>query len=160
MTGTKKRKRKSLSQQPEEPQKRWNREDAEKAIAIEMKFEKNYIPQILIRFPDPEISQQTVQALHSDIKNVYFQIPCTPRFELYNLLNLLSITNLFGFKFVFINFCLFRWCMVKLQPDANIESVVKKLNETLFHGGKLHAEIKKSHIEEKKLEPEYVDPYT
>lgn len=84
MTECKTRKRKLKSQQSGEPQraqKPWNREDAVKAIAAEMELRtpKNN-QQIMIRFPDHEITRQIVQGFHSDIKSVHFHTPCNPRY--------------------------------------------------------------------------------
>ncbi|XP_050540997.1 uncharacterized protein LOC126905393 isoform X2 [Daktulosphaira vitifoliae] len=131
---SKTRKRKLKSQQSGEPQraqKPWNREDAEKAIAAEMELRtpKNN-QQIMIRFPDHEITRQIVQNFHSDIKSVHFHTPCNPRY-----------------------------CYVQVQPNADIESVAKELNETIFQHEKLRVEIKESQFEEKPF-PECIDPYT
>lgn len=83
VTECKTRKRKLKSQQSGEPQraqKPWNREDAVKAIAAEMELRtpKNN-QQIMIRFPDHEITRQIVQGFHNDIKSVHFHTPCNPR---------------------------------------------------------------------------------
>ncbi|VVC43556.1 Hypothetical protein CINCED_3A010011 [Cinara cedri] len=134
VTECKTRKRKLKSQQSGEPQraqKPWNREDAVKAIAAEMELRtpKNN-QQIMIRFPDHEITRQIVQNFHSDIKSVHFHTPCNPRY-----------------------------CYVQVQPNANIESVAHELNETVFQHEKLRVEIKESQFEEKAF-PECIDPYT
>ncbi|XP_050421841.1 uncharacterized protein LOC126834152 [Adelges cooleyi] len=134
VTECKTRKRKVKSQQPGEPQraqKPWNREDAEKAIAAEMELRtpKNN-KQIMIRFPDHEITRQIVQSFHSDIKSVHFHTPCNPRY-----------------------------CYVQVQPNANIDNVAKELNETIFQHEKLRVEVKESQFEEKAF-PECIDPYT
>lgn len=89
VTECKTRKRKLKSQQSGEPQraqKPWNREDAVKAIAAEMELRtpKNN-QQIMIRFPDHEITRQIVQNFHTDIKSVHFHTPCNPRYVLTNI---------------------------------------------------------------------------
>lgn len=134
VTECKTRKRKLKSQQSGEPQraqKPWNREDAVKAIAAEMELRtpKNN-QQIMIRFPDHEITRQIVQNFHTDIKSVHFHTPCNPRY-----------------------------CYVQVQPNANIENVANALNETVFQHEKLRVEIKESQFEEKAF-PECIDPYT
>ncbi|XP_025424988.1 uncharacterized protein LOC112693929 isoform X2 [Sipha flava] len=134
VTECKTRKRKLKSQQSGEPQraqKPWNREDAVKAIAAEMELRtpKNN-QQIMIRFPDHEITRQIVQNFHTDIKSVHFHTPCNPRY-----------------------------CYVQVQPTANIEDVAKELNKTVFQHENLRVEIKESQFEEKAF-PECIDPYT
>ncbi|XP_060859069.1 uncharacterized protein LOC132936367 [Metopolophium dirhodum] len=134
VTECKKRKRRLKSQQsgaPQRAQKLWNREDAVKAIAAEMELRTPRTnQQIMIRFPDHEITREIVQNFHTDIKSVHFHAPCNPRY-----------------------------CYVQVQPSANIENVANALNETFFQHEKLKIEIKESQPEEKIL-PECIDPYT
>ncbi|VVC40987.1 RNA recognition motif domain [Cinara cedri] len=109
----------------------WNYEDAVKAIAAEIELrtpKKN--KQIMIRFPDHEITKQIVQNFHSDIKSVHFHTSYNPRY-----------------------------CYVQVQPNANIENVAHELNETIFQHEKLCVEIKESEYKEKPA-PESIDPYT
>ena len=58
----------------------WNREAAEKALAVEAECQKNAGSNaIVVRFPDPELSKEIVQKFHSTIENVHFQAPCGAR---------------------------------------------------------------------------------
>lgn len=54
---------------------------------MELRTPKNN-QQIMIRFPDHEITRQIVQNFHTDIKSVHFHTPCNPRSvkSSYNLL--------------------------------------------------------------------------
>jgi len=82
MTEDKKWKHKLKSKQSKEPQraqKPWNREDSIKAIAVEKEFRRPKNHQIMIRFPDHEITQEIVQNFHTGIKSVHFQTPTFPR---------------------------------------------------------------------------------
>lgn len=58
----------------------WNREDAMKALALEHECQKSSSDQnVVIRFPDPELSKEIVRKLHPAIESVHFQAPSGSR---------------------------------------------------------------------------------
>jgi CRISPR/Cas system CMR subunit Cmr6 (Cas7 group RAMP superfamily) len=62
------------------PSRPWDRDAAEKALAIEMEYLKALRNQnLIIRFPDPDLNKDIVKAFHPDIVNVHFQVPSGPR---------------------------------------------------------------------------------
>lgn len=68
---------------------------------MELRTPKNN-QQIMIRFPDHEITRQIVQSFHADIKSVHFHTPCNPRYELYYNILFYSI-NIFLFVLLIFN---------------------------------------------------------
>lgn len=63
------------------PSIKWDEKDAEKAIQAEKDFVKNLKKQsLIIRFPDPELSKETVQKFHPQIESVHFPQSSTPRY--------------------------------------------------------------------------------
>ncbi|KAE8750116.1 hypothetical protein FOCC_FOCC003240 [Frankliniella occidentalis] len=113
------------------PSRPWNREDAEKALKIEVETTINLKNEsLIIRFPDPELSRDIVKAYHPGIMNVHFQVPSGPRY-----------------------------CFVQLAPDVNTEKVIKVLENIKFGSGHLSVE-KKSTKQEEEASPESIDPYT
>ncbi|KAK3921679.1 Protein painting of fourth [Frankliniella fusca] len=113
------------------PSRPWNREDAEKALKVEVETTINLKNEsLIIRFPDPELSRDIVKAYHPGIMNVHFQVPSGPRY-----------------------------CFVQLAPDVNTEKVIKVLENIKFGSGHLSVE-KKSTKQEEEASPESIDPYT
>ncbi|KAL1131772.1 hypothetical protein AAG570_011385 [Ranatra chinensis] len=109
----------------------WDREAAERALAMEAECQKNAGSNaIVIRFPDPELSKETVQKLHPTIENVHFQAPCGARY-----------------------------CFVTLSEDANVEKVMAEIRKIKFGVGHLIAERKVQKTEEN-VGPENIDPFT
>lgn len=116
---------------PTFPSRPWNREDAEKALKVEVETTLNLKNEsLIIRFPDPELSRDIVKTYHPSIQNVHFQVPSGPRY-----------------------------CFVQLAPDANTEKVIKMLENVKFGSGHLSVE-KKSTKQEEEASPESIDPYT
>lgn len=124
----KNRKRNTLPTFPSRP---WNREDAEKALKVEVETTINLKNEsLIIRFPDPELSRDIVKAYHPGIMNVHFQVPSGPRY-----------------------------CFVQLAPDVNTEKIIKILENIKFGSGYLSVE-RKSTKQEEEATPESIDPYT
>ncbi|XP_034251013.1 RNA polymerase-associated protein LEO1 [Thrips palmi] len=116
---------------PTFPSRPWNRDDAEKALKVELETTLNLKNEsLIIRFPDPELSRDIVKTYHPSIQNVHFQVPSGPRY-----------------------------CFVQLAPDANTEKVIKMLENVKFGSGHLSVE-KKSTKQEEEASPESIDPYT
>ena len=62
------------------PTRRWNKEDAELALKAEVETTRTLRNQnLIIRFPDPELSRDIVKKYHPGILNVHFQVPSGPR---------------------------------------------------------------------------------
>lgn len=65
---------------PPYPSRPWNREDAERALKVEVETTINLKNEsLIIRFPDPELSRDIVKSYHPSIANVHFQVPSGPR---------------------------------------------------------------------------------
>lgn len=66
---------------PAFPSRPWNRDDAEKALKVEVETTLNLKNEsLIIRFPDPELSRDIVKTYHPGIQNVHFQVPSGPRY--------------------------------------------------------------------------------
>ncbi|XP_026471106.1 uncharacterized protein LOC113375384 [Ctenocephalides felis] len=125
----KKGKRKSMSQKYSS--KPWDLESAEKAVAVELEYNRLQNTQSLIlKFPDAELNKEIVKNFNSNIEHVHFQQPSTPRY-----------------------------CFVQLCEGADVDSVQNQLREVTFGGGKITVE-KKINQKSKELAPEKIDPYT
>lgn len=62
------------------PAKPWNRQDAEKALKVELETYKKQVKTLIIRFPDPDLSWDLIKSYHSSIEKVHFQVPSGARF--------------------------------------------------------------------------------
>ncbi|XP_055378348.1 uncharacterized protein LOC129610053 [Condylostylus longicornis] len=113
--------------------KEWDRDDAEKALALENEFNKmQRTPMLILKFPDPDLNKQVVKKYSTAIDTVHFQQPSTPRY-----------------------------CFVTLKDGNDIEKVRKELCEIPFGTGKIVAEQKfPSNEENQSVLPEEIDPYT
>ncbi|KAF4523063.1 hypothetical protein B566_EDAN013051, partial [Ephemera danica] len=61
------------------PSRPWDKESAEKALAVENECLKALRNQnLIIRFPDPDLNKDIVKAFHPSIVNVHFQVPSGP----------------------------------------------------------------------------------
>ncbi|KAG8337460.1 hypothetical protein J6590_022495 [Homalodisca vitripennis] len=130
-TNAKKKKKDKLGKPPAYTSRPWNREDAEKALALENECQKNSTEQsLVIRFPDPELSKDIVKKFHPLIDSVHFQAPSGARF-----------------------------CFAQLVDGANVDKVISDLEKIKFGVGKLKAERKLTKTEEP-VTPEAIDPYT
>lgn len=77
----KKKKKEKAGKTPVYTSRPWNREDAEKALALENECQRSSQEQsLVIRFPDPELSKEVVKGLHPMIESVHFQAPSGARF--------------------------------------------------------------------------------
>ena len=115
----KKPKRKSMS--VHYASKEWCLEDAKKALASEAEMQKSQkVPELIIKFPDPDLNSFIVKQFSDQIAQVHFQQPCTPRY-----------------------------CSVKLKPETDIESVIAEINKIQFGTGLVHAEVKCSKEDDK-----------
>lgn len=61
------------------PTKPWNRQDAERALKVELEAHKKQVKTLIIRFPDPELTRDLIRSYHSAIEKVHFQVPSGPR---------------------------------------------------------------------------------
>ncbi|CAO1420368.1 unnamed protein product [Diamesa serratosioi] len=113
--------------------KEWCLEDAQKALASEAEMQKSQkVPELIIKFPDPDLNSYIVKQFSDKIAQVHFQQPCTPRY-----------------------------CSVKLKPETDIEAVISEINKIQFGNGLVHAEVKCSKEDDKSdIDPDEVDPYT
>ncbi|XP_049838576.1 uncharacterized protein LOC126284042 isoform X3 [Schistocerca gregaria] len=128
-TKPKSNKRRPMSQSY--PSRPWNKEDAERALAVESSHMKGLRNQsLIIRFPDPELTKDMVKAFHPGIENVHFQVPSGPRY-----------------------------CFVQLSESTNADKTMKELEKIKFGSGTLKVE-KKFSKDEEELSPEAIDPYT
>lgn len=60
--------------------KPWDLESAEKAVAVELEYNRLQNTQSLIlKFPDAELNKEIVKSFNSNIEHVHFQQPSTPR---------------------------------------------------------------------------------
>lgn len=76
----KKKKKDKSGKAPVYNSRPWNREDAEKALALENECQRNSTEQsLVIRFPDPELSKEIVRKFHPSIESVHFQAPSGAR---------------------------------------------------------------------------------
>ncbi|CAO1423013.1 unnamed protein product [Diamesa tonsa] len=127
----KKSKRKSMS--VHYASKEWCLEDAKKALSAEGEMQKTQkVPELIIKFPDPDLNSFIVKQFSDKIAQVHFQQPCTPRY-----------------------------CSVKLKPETDIEAVISEINKIQFGTGLVHAEVKCSKEDDKSdIDPDEVDPYT
>ncbi|XP_065074158.1 uncharacterized protein Pof isoform X2 [Ochlerotatus camptorhynchus] len=124
----------TLPSAPSARQMNWNRSDAAKALLVEVKaIELLKSPNVLVlRFPDPELNKEIVQGYSTSIENVIFHRPSTPRY-----------------------------CLVHLQPDADVDRVIQQLSKISFGAGNLSVERKTKNVEPKPtLKPEEIDPQT
>ncbi|KAL0266256.1 UNVERIFIED_CONTAM: hypothetical protein PYX00_008851 [Menopon gallinae] len=123
------KKRKSISKFY--PSKPWNRQDAEKALRVELEAYKNQVKTLIIRFPDPDLSWDIIRSYHKSIEKVHFLVPSGPRY-----------------------------CFIQLSDDSDVDQVIKELREVDFHNlGKIQVE-KKCERPEGNVDPEAIDPYT
>ncbi|XP_039283053.1 uncharacterized protein LOC120351110 [Nilaparvata lugens] len=119
------------NQQNGQVARNWNREDAEKALAVELEYQKTQADKSLIlSFPDPDLSRDIVLKYNVAIESVYFQSPSSPRF-----------------------------CFIQLKDDSNVDEVISELNKIKFGNGHVVAERKVIKNEEI-VTPEAIDPYT
>lgn len=125
-----KKKRKPMSKSY--PSIKWDEKDAEKAIQAEKDFVKNLKKQsLIIRFPDPELSKETVQKFHPQIESVHFPQSSTPRY-----------------------------CFAHLDENADIDKVCGILQKVPFGQGFLSVDIKKAREENSEAQAKDIDPYT
>ncbi|XP_059609141.1 uncharacterized protein LOC132256665 [Phlebotomus argentipes] len=123
-----KRKRKTASRHVG---KEWNREDAERVLAVENEYSPSDASRTLvIKFPDPKITRDMVQGFSSAIELVHFQQPVTPRH-----------------------------CFVKLRKGVDVQATIAQLSRVRFGGGKITVELKQEEFKHV-CPPEGVDPFS
>lgn len=113
------------------PAKPWNRQDAEKALKVELETYKKQVKTLIIRFPDPDLSWDLIKSYHSSIEKVHFQVPSGARY-----------------------------CFIQLSDDADVDKVISELSHIEFYNlGNIKVERKFEKPEEN-VTPEMIDPYT
>ncbi|XP_066147380.1 uncharacterized protein Pof isoform X1 [Euwallacea fornicatus] len=128
---TVKKKKKPLSQN-KYSKKEWTIEESQHALDVETELNKLHKRhQLVIKFPDLELSRDIVSKLHPLIERVYFQQAYTPRF-----------------------------CFVSLSDASRIKETMEDLNKTKFGYGFLTAEPKTSKDDQSAEGPEDIDPKT
>ncbi|XP_055701450.1 neurofilament heavy polypeptide [Phlebotomus papatasi] len=112
------------------PRKAWNREDAEKALAVENEENPVCTRNLLIKFPDPRITRELVQGFSPAIESVHFQQPVAPRY-----------------------------CFVKLSPEADVQQTIRELSKVKFGEGNISVEVKNEE-QKFECPLEEIDPYS
>lgn len=113
------------------PRRPWNREHAERALNVEMEYNRNIKAQsLIIKFPDPDLNKDIVRNFHPGIQNIHFQSPSGPRY-----------------------------CFIQMAENVNIDEAIKELEQIKFGVGHLKVE-RKSLRDEDNTSPEEIDPYT
>ncbi|KAL7305789.1 hypothetical protein TKK_0002038 [Trichogramma kaykai] len=113
------------------PSRPWNREDAERAIKIEMEYARVVRSQsLIIKFPDPDLNKDIVRDFHPGIQNIHFQSPSGPRY-----------------------------CFIQMKQDFDLDKAIEELEKIPFGTGHLKVERKSIRDEDNPL-PEEIDPYT
>lgn len=97
----------------------------------EQYYAKYNAKELIIKFPDPVLSEKIVKGFSNSITSVTFPFPIVPR-----------------------------ECIVKLSDDTNVEKAIKEINRVRFGGGKLQAKKKLSDEQKLKIAPEEIDPLT
>ncbi|XP_004526292.1 uncharacterized protein LOC101460376 [Ceratitis capitata] len=114
--------------------KKWNKEDALRALKIEEELCKRNTtaPYLVIRFPDPPLDCDIVKGFSEQIEAVHFQKNSSPRY-----------------------------CFVRLAENASAEKVIQEISKIPFGMGYLSAELRFDPSKPPPTtKPEQVDPYT
>ncbi|XP_017478072.1 PREDICTED: uncharacterized protein LOC108367884 isoform X2 [Rhagoletis zephyria] len=120
--------------QNDTPKRKWCREDAIKALAVEEELCKRNTtaPYLVIRFPDPPLDTEMVKRFSKEIDAVHFQKNSAPRF-----------------------------CFVRLKDNTDAAKVIKDISTIPFGMGHLSAELRFDPTKPPPAtKPEQVDPYT